>query len=433
MENTEKDALSADERRKRVIACAAFFHENPAYRRMMEEMRRKYKTYGRPAGEIVLRDASGAECDAARGILCETFTPPIVKFKTAHFEEAIRNTPYSGVTLRELLEEYFGDRIRTAREAQAIRTNDFSCLLSDARGQGSVSDAWLDELALRRGAGYAALKRAAEQNPQSASVALLRACRGLRCLEQQRNTIRLAVLGAQAVSNPHAFDSGTLCGSLFLHLLCFRTGEDFPKNAVEEAALYDRNGIIRDSISSTVTQVGLSLYTKDGEHPAYAAFRQRRESCVLTLANLETLTAAFSSSGRAYVVENEMVFTQLCDHAKRFHSPLICTSGQPSVAALRLLDLLDNSGMTLLYSGDFDGRGLSITAQLAERYSGRLIPWHMEPEDYALCRSEEALTERSASLLRTLRALPATADAVLNAGYAGYQELLLPLLEKDLI
>lgn len=169
--------------------------------------------------------------------------------------------------------------------------------------------------------------------------------------------------------------------------------------------MYYENGILCDSISSLVTQMGLVLLTGTEEHPTCRLF-----------------------------VENEMVFTQLCDHAPQFHSPLICTSGQPSVAALRLLDLLGGEDTQLFYSGDFDGKGLSIAAQLCARYPSLLTPWHMTPSDYDLCRSDVPLSETSRSLLQGCAgtALETSAETVRQFNRAGYQELLIPSLETDL-
>lgn len=45
---------------------------------------------------------------------------------------------------------------------------------------------------------------------------------------------------------------------------------------------------------------------------------------VRCLSSLSGLIGARSPSARAYIVENEMVVTQLCDRSAQFHSPLIC-------------------------------------------------------------------------------------------------------------
>ena len=246
--------------------------------------------------------------------------------------------------------------------------------------------------------------------------------------------VRFAVLTSDAVSDPHALDRGTLCGNLFLQLLRFRRGCASPIGAEQSDALYYENGVLRDSVSSAVTQVGLILEETDtgAEHPAFAAFRMRHEVCTLTLANLSKLVAARSPSGKAYVMENEMAFAQLCDDAARFHSPLICASGQPATAVLRLLDMLSASGTELFYSGDFDGNGISIAARLKRRYPENLRLWRMTPDDYRQCKTDVKLTEGSMRLLKNCVGLEKIATVVANAGRVGYQEGLIPLLRADL-
>lgn len=417
-------------------ACAAYFQSRPAYRRILSELLKKYRSYGRPAGIVRLDDASREECDAARSIFGRPFSPPL-HFQAAQFETALQQTRFQGVCLKDVLEIYFDTEIRTKNELREAGNSRFSNILAQILEQ-TDNDAcirWLQTLEDPQSGGYQLLRREAAKDPEGTRRALLQACRSLELLARRaQGTVRLAVLSAQATSDPHALDSGTLCGKLFLYLLAFRSDLAAPANAEQRDSVYYENGILCDSISSLVTQVGLVLLAGTEEHPACRLFRQRREICTLSLASLSGLTGARSPSGRAYIVENEMVFTQLCDRAPQFHSPLICTSGQPSVAALRLLDLLAGEGTQLFYAGDFDGKGLSIAAQLCARYPELLRPWHMTPDDYALCRSDVPLGEASRSLLQGCAgtALEPSAETVKQFNRAGYQELLIPLLEADL-
>ena len=102
---------------------------------------------------------------------------------------------------------------------------------------------------------------------------------------------------------------------------------------------------------------------------------------------------------------------------------------------IRLLDLLVSSGTDLFYSGDFDGKGLSIALQLLARYPDCLHLWHMTAADYAQCCSEVRLSEKSRALLKNCvdTVLAPAAEAVGRNGCDGYQELLLPQLQADLI
>lgn len=417
-------------------ACAAYFQSRPGYRRILSELLKKYRSYGRPAGTIRLDDATQEECDAARSIFGRPFSPPL-RFHAAQFEAALQELRFGKVSLKEVLESYFNTEIRTNSELREAENSRFTTMMTQILKQtdNSLCIRWLQTLKDHQGDGYQLPRREAAKDLDGTRHALLQACRSLDLLEQRtQGMVRLAVLSAHATSDPHALDSGTLCGKLFLRLLSFRSGLAVPANAEQRDRLYYENGILYDSISSLVTQTGLVLLAGTAEHPACSLFRQRREIYTLSLANLSGLTGARSPSGKVYIVENEMVFTQLCDHVSQFHSPLICTSGQPSVAALRLLDLLAREGTQLFYSGDFDGKGLSIAAQLCVRYSNLLKPWHMKIADYDQCRSDILLSKSSRSLLQGCvgTALEAAAEAVKQFDRAGYQELLIPLLETDL-
>lgn len=417
-------------------ACAAYLKDHPGYRRIMQELLKKYRSYGRPAGIVRLDDATQEECAAVRGIFGRSFSPPL-RFQTAQFETALQGLRFGKVSLKDVLESYFDMEIRTKNELREVENSRFSAMLAEVLEQTDHDSCiqWLQTLKEAQSSGYQFLRREAAKDLNGIRRGLLQACRSFTLLEEYRQrAVRLAVLSAQATSDPHALDSGTLAGKLFLYLLSFRSGSKLPESAEQRDVLYYENGILCDSISSLVSQVGLVLYTGKEEHPAYQLLRQSHEICTLSLANLSGLTGACSPSRRAYIVENEMVFTQLCDHSAQFHSPLICTSGQPSVAALRLLDLLAGESTQLFYSGDFDGKGLSIAAQLCGRYPSLLRPWHMAPGDYALCRSDVPLGESSRSLLQSCAGttLEASAKAVKQFDRAGYQELLIPLLETDL-
>ena len=382
-------------------------------------------------------DATPEECDAVRGLFGRSFSPPLL-IKTADFEAALQGTPYRGAVLKDVLECYFDTTIQTKRE---VRDQIDACILrvtneATAAVQSRLCRRWLDELSHRCGDGYRLIRKALPEDGDAVRRAVLQACKSIDWLERHPDErIRLAVLSAYATSDPHALDTNTLGGKLFLHLLSMQAGVDLPTGAEERAALYYNCGILCDSISSLVTQVGVCLYTDAEEHPAYRAFRLRNEAGTLTLTNLAGLTAGDSPSGKAYLVENQMVFTQLCDQAAHFHSPLICTSGQLTIAVIRLLDLLVSSGTELFYSGDFDGKGLSIAQQLLARYSDRLHLWHMTAADYAQCRSEVRLSEKSRALLRNCAGtvLAPAAEAVGHSGCDGYQELLLSQLQADLM
>ena len=294
--------------KEQVRECVEYFQTCPGYHRILIALRQKYERFGRAAGTVQLPDASDAECEAARRLFGRPFSAP-VRFQASKFEDALQQTRFQGVCLKEVLEAYFGVELKTNREVQETQNRRLASILDQAakNARGEMSAQWVHALKERQGGGYSLLRREAAKDPESTQTDLLRACRSMDWLElKSKDPIRLAVLSAAATSDPHALDSGTRCGKLFLHLLSFRSGLSNPgANAEQRDDLYYQNGILCDSISSLVTQVGLILSTETGEHPAYRLLRQRHEICTLSLASLSHVRGAVSPSGRVYIVENE--------------------------------------------------------------------------------------------------------------------------------
>ena len=76
-------------------------------------------------------------------------------------------------------------------------------------------------------------------------------------------------------------------------------------------------GIVPDNISSQVHVCGLRLKKGESWHPAYEAFYENGEPCVVTMENLKSITEAKAIDNQVYVVENEMVFSYLTSSEKK--------------------------------------------------------------------------------------------------------------------
>jgi uncharacterized protein (TIGR02679 family) len=112
---------------------------------------------------------------------------------------------------------------------------------------------------------------------------------------------------------------------------------------------------------------------------------------------------------------------------------LICTSGQLSLAARRLLDLLVKDGVVLLYSGDFDRAGLGIACGLKRRYGVRLTLWRMSIQDYHIAKDRRTLEATPTHLIhrQETQFLSSLVAEVEKNGRA-FQESIIPELEADL-
>lgn len=246
--------------------------------------------------------------------------------------------------------------------------------------------------------------------------------------------VRLAVLGAEITKNPHYFDRQNAAGRLLLSALSFIYRVEEPKVQEDVLALYYMAGIMPDDISSYTTCYGIHFYEGDSEHEAYRYFIEKGEKYVLTLSNLSRLTRADSSRKKVFIIENQMVFSQVCDEIGGEEYSVVCTSGQLRTASLFLIDLLLKSGCKLYYCGDIDPEGIEIADRVLARGSGQIFPWRMMTEDYYRSISDEILTERRLKRLDKITnvQLRELAEILKVEKKAGYQEHLIGLMLEDI-
>jgi uncharacterized protein (TIGR02679 family) len=148
-----------------------------------------------------------------------------------------------------------------------------------------------------------------------------------------------------------------------------------------------------------------------------------------------------------YAVENPSIFAVLVDRAvglqkdesqASFVLPiLICTNGQPSVAVIRMLELLlgeETAGRPFYYSGDLDVKGLDIAHGLQQRLKPYFYPWKMNGEHYVrYAKNGISLTEAERERIR-LTGCPwdaTLAQEMANRGAKLHQELWVEELAVD--
>ena len=421
--------------------CADYFRQQPGYDRIFKKMREKWKSYGRSAGKIWLRNATESERRALEGILGKSLLESDIHFTLTEFEESLQKTRFAPVMLKELLEEYFGEELFTNKEHTAKQQNKkelfFRQLENDCRQQQLEESVarWIQESRENQKWGYSIL--VSEWNKQERNALILgrNVQRAFDLILKREEEIPLAVLAAEVTNNPHYFDRGTVAGNLLVHAFCFMEKCDFPQNAYAWRQLLAAAGVEPDHFSNTVIAYGIGLETENGMHPAYEAFKQLDEAYTITSYNLKRITGAYSEKRIVYVVENEMVFSYLLDHLQEKNVSMLCTSGQLHTAALELIHLLVQSGSRIIYSGDLDPEGMIIADKLWQKYPRNVVLWRMSPEDYQKSRSEEDIEKRRLEMLKSIEnpLLKSTAIELERVKKAGYQENLLKELVEDIV
>lgn len=429
--------------------CAEYFRDQKAYDRCFKELWRKWRSYGRAAGRITLKNASAAECKAIGGIIGKTFFDGAVQFSFTEFENGLQKTRFAPVDMKQVLEAYFGESLCTNHAEREEKERQKNYFLEKIRnyfekeaGRDGAASKWLEALITEKKYGYQIVIREYGKDPQQARLLMENvgnALTKLEGLEDTRTDYPLAVLAADVSGNPHYFDRGCVGGVLLVHGICCLKGVELPADAHSWRALLQNVKVMPDNISSIVHACGLRLKTGYGWHPAYDAFCEQREPYVITMENMRGVigadTIAQAVTGKSvYIVENEMVFTYLLNHLQNQTHTLLCTSGQPRSVALLLIPMILESGAQIYYSGDIDPDGIRIADNLWKKFGDRIHMWRMSTEDYEKSCSMETIGESGISKLENIShpQLKTTAEAVRVKGLAGYQENILQELLKDI-
>ena len=424
--------------------CAAYFRSRKAYERCMKELLKKWKSYGKTAGRITLKQTTEEERRAIGGIVGRAFYEETIHFSFSEFEKGLQKTRFAPVNMEKMLEAYAGKSLKTNRELQEedqfrrekfLKTNQF--YFREKAGADSLAFQWIEELLSGKKYGYSLLMREYGKDALQAEEIFRHTGRALIKLEEMETSgeeLPLAVFAAELSDNPHYFDRGTAAGLLLVHAICFREKRGLPENTHEWRELLEDVGIVPDNISSQVHVCGLRLKKGESWHPAYEAFYENGEPCVVTMENLKDITEAKAIDNQVYVVENEMVFSYLTSSEKKKACTILCTSGQLRSAAVKLLDFLVKSGASVYYSGDADPDGLGIADRLWQKFQAYVHIWRMGPEDYEKSLSGEAVGRFGLAKLEQLKhpVLRETAEYIRREKKAGYQENLLEELAKDI-
>lgn len=409
----------------------------------MKQLRKKWESYGRIAGSITLKNTSEEERRAIGGIVGKTFSDETIKLTFKEFEQGLQKTRFAPIDMKLVLEHYFESSLYTNQE-QRDRTqmakreffNRLEAYFGESAEKTSIVFSWIRALQCEKKYGYQILVKEYSKDSELAKTLARNVGKALVSLEaMDGEECFLAVFSARISGNPHYFDRGTTAAQLLTHAVCFWKNYDAPRLAYEWRECMQMVGLVSDNIASMVHGFGVRLETKDGLHPAYEAFNNKKEPCVITSENMKSIICAKAYNNKVYVVENEMVFLHLVENVKQYDVTILCTSGQLRVAAFQLLEAFISSGAVIYYSGDLDSEGMDIADRLWQKYGDAICLWRMDTEAYYKSISEESLSDRQLAKLEQFKntILHHTAESVSKEKHPGYQENMLKDLLDDVL
>jgi len=489
-------------------AVSYFRQHRRGYERLFQELCKKYRSLGHFGGVITLSQLTAEEADVLTGLLQRFCEPQsTVRFAAKEVERWFAQTRFAETGLKALLEAYFGQPLRSKkaeREEQANQWRSFwqemqkklaelererttgifawearrsweqtSAKSDIARAAGAkvaeetrhLCQEWFTALERGEAPGYQSVRQWFAHSPEQLEKSLLlviRAVMRIRSLAPPQY-VRLPVLSASVTGDPHAFDQDRALGKLLLHALCYLCQSEVPTNAEEVAALLYEQRVLRDDLSSAVVCCGLQTET--------ACYREVIGLPLRTVVRMRQFTPLLANrTKRVWVVENPAVFSAILDRWEAEYPsfaasfaltpasgairadgtadppwpPLVCSSGQFTLAVLALCDRLAASGCEIWYSGDLDPKGVQIAMRLWERYpAGTVVFWRYTARDYLQSLSENAIIKENdkqwshlKKYLRSKLVLPAeireTVQLMIEQKKPAYQEAFYGRLYEDI-
>lgn len=419
--------------------CLAYFRTSPVFSRLLQEFWKKYASYGRFEGAVQVTFRNREERENLEGFLQKNFQGRKKTSVSARlFARALAGSRFAGAEPEQILEAWFGALPRTRASQRSEKQAAWQKFLREqlASAEDFLVRQWLTENleeSPETEPGRRMLLRQWNKAWETGSRASFEkeiqlACRILAALPiREGQYLSLPVFAARLTGDPHAFDRGRPEAGLLDRLLGWVRSQEGERNELPELGSLARQqrllsgGLLVDNLSNGVLVCGLEAFGEDGRpHPGMAGFLQTREPLQVPLGVLVKWKRVRCSGGEAFVVENPSLFARLCDGKRT----VLCFNGQPRLAAVFLLRLLDLSGIKVHYGGDLDPEGLQIAQNLKALYHGTFSFWHMGREDYQASRPRVAISERRLKILDGIREpelLPA-ARAIRLVKKAGYQE-----------
>ncbi|MFC0015405.1 MULTISPECIES: TIGR02679 family protein [Allobacillus] len=416
----------------------AYFKSEAGYQRLFTLFKKKYESLGRFGGTVKTADFTDEELEGIARFF--GLTPSELRSKgkisISHFENHLQRTKFEEIRLKELLEAYFREPLRSNKEKRQAKENEQNQFLTELKSDFSALQFWLEYVQKKKPDTYW-IYRLIESSSEEFVNWMHQLNQAIT--QMPYNYERLPMFSQRLTKDPHAFDLNTNLGKLFIHVLSVDSQKEgsvvVPTDSEGMNDLLLTYRLLRDDITNYVSCANLMAETKEGAQPMWEAAARVHSVMNVPLRELVKLTKAYPNNinKSVWIVENSGVFSSLLDQAPA--TPLICTHGQYRLAGLLLIDFLVKEGCTIYYSGDIDPEGLGMAERLLNRHPQHVRLWKMNVNDYLASLSELELPEERLSKLNRISTptLIPVIEEMRQRKKAGYQEALVNEMVSELI
>ncbi|MHB1128224.1 MAG: TIGR02679 family protein [Bacillota bacterium] len=414
------------------------YFSRPGFSRLFREVKRKYQSLGRVGGRVRLNDLTPEEQEALSGFFGANYLDQTsITIEVARVDAILRASRFE-IELASFLPAYFDEDIPTNAEQVAAESQEWEYFIEELTVDPRTPETaeWLRLIRRGQGYGYRTVRSLYQENKEQAADILKTCLTALDLLPvKTMERCRIPVYAARLTGDPHALDRDTPLGRLLFCGMLYVLGlPDTDYQSEKKRAIFRRAGLEEDDLSSNVITAGLKTLPGDTRASLFQNALETGSPLILPLRFFERPTEWCPLP--VYVVENPSVFSAILDTWAGPGLPaMVCTSGQPSVAALKLLDQLVQGGTRVYYSGDFDVKGLEMGAALYRRYGSSFIPWLFDTRTYLDITQGTILTAKQRQRLVSFR-VPwdhTLTGEIMRRGLIVYQESLVTQMISQLL
>ena len=409
-----------------------YFKSNHGFDRMIKKMKEKYISFERELpGTITIDNPSNEEKEALSGFMKKDYRKnKSILVNLKKFQKRLDETRFSGVSIKEILEKYYGREIISNKEQKKRDITNFEQFINEIKTQCKCRKTvdTIDKILSKNADILRIIKKEFSKDKENLRRELKKAINALENLPDEK--ISLPVFAARVNADPHSLDRNSLAGRIFLKLLVMKDDlEDLKQEHIsyteEIAEIYYINNILIDEMSNMVLQRNLVGYIKNIVNEGWQAFSKCHEAIQVTLYNLSKIDEIKASKNKCLVVENPGVFANILQDETLKDIPIVCTYGQVKLAGIILLEKLVKSNVKLFYSGDIDPEGMQIADKLKQRFKENISLIGFEKETYLHNMSNVSLNDTRLKKLDSLKDRDLIELSILLKQYkkSAYEEL----------
>lgn len=217
-------------------------------------------------GNVIINNPDKLEKQALSGLMKKDYSKnKIISINLKILEQRLDSSKFSGAKLKDVIHEYFGEEITTNRESKECYDAEITEFFEEILGRNINTKIYkyLEEIIKTKNVLYQNWKKYYNKNKEELKNALLNACKGINNLPQNRT--RIPVFASNITGNPHGFDKNTLCGKIFLMLLCYMKNVKVPQASEELAEIYYSYKLLIDDVSNMILCKNIRGFTKGEE------------------------------------------------------------------------------------------------------------------------------------------------------------------------